>query len=242
MPLLRDEGIVLRTQKLGEADRIITVLTRDRGRVRAAARGVRRTTSKFGARLEPFAHIDVQVYTGRTLDNVTQVEVLSAYGADLATDYARWTAGQAMLEASERLTGEEGEPAVQQYLLLHSGLRSLVAAEHDPSLILDAFLLRSLAISGWAPSFDECAACSAPGPHRAFHIAHGGALCDACRVPGAATPGVETVALMGALLSGDWASADASPPSARSRCSGLVAAYVQWHLERGLRSLRHVER
>lgn len=242
MPTLRDEGIVLRTQKLGESDRIITVLTRDRGRVRVAARGVRRTSSKFGARLEPFAHIDLQVYTGRTLDSVTQVEALASYGAELVDDYARWTAGQAMLETSERLTGEEGEPALQQYLLLHGGLRSLVAREHDPSLILDAFLMRSLAISGWAPSFAECAICSAPGPHRAFHVAHGGALCESCRVPGSATPGAETLALMGALLSGDWDFADQSSASARSRCSGLVAAYLQWHLERGLRSLRHVER
>src|SRR3712207_7379727 len=66
--LYRDEGIVLRTQKLGEADRIVTVLTRRHGKVRAVAKGVRRTKSKFGARLEPFSHVDLQLYTGRTLD------------------------------------------------------------------------------------------------------------------------------------------------------------------------------
>ena len=64
MSLYRDEGVVLRTQKLGEADRIITVLTKNHGRVRAVGKGVRRTSSKFGARLEPFSHVDVQFYVG----------------------------------------------------------------------------------------------------------------------------------------------------------------------------------
>ena len=78
VPLYRDEAIVLRTQKLGEADRIITLLTRSHGRVRAVAKGVRRTTSRFGARLEPFSHVDVQLAEARSLDVVTQAETLRA--------------------------------------------------------------------------------------------------------------------------------------------------------------------
>jgi DNA repair protein RecO (recombination protein O) len=82
----RDEGIVLRTQKLGEADRIITVLTRRTGRIRAVAKGVRKTRSRFGARLEPFTHVDLQLHTGRTLDVVTQAETIRPYGEALAAD------------------------------------------------------------------------------------------------------------------------------------------------------------
>ena len=78
MPLYRDEGVVLRTQKLGEADRIITLLTRAHGRVRAVGKGVRRTRSKFGARLEPFSHVDLQFYEGRSLDVVEQAESITA--------------------------------------------------------------------------------------------------------------------------------------------------------------------
>ena len=89
MNLYRDEGIVLRTQKLGEADRIVSILTREHGRVRAVAKGVRRTRSKFGSRLEPFGHVDVQLYVGRSLDVVTQVETLTAFGSPLAQDYPR---------------------------------------------------------------------------------------------------------------------------------------------------------
>ncbi len=240
--LYRDEAVVLRTQKLGEADRIITLLTRDNGRVRAVAKGVRRTSSKFGARLEPFSHIDVQLYTGRSLDIVTQVEAFHGYGTGLAGDYGRYTAGTAMLETAERLTDEEHEPAVQQYLLLVAGLRALAAGEHDAGLILDSYLLRSLAVAGWAPSFDDCARCGASGPHRAFSPAAGGSVCSACRPAGAATPSADALILLTALLVGDWDVADASEQRHRSEASGIAAAYVQWHLERGLRSLRLVER
>ncbi len=242
MPSYRDEAIVLRTQRLGEADRIVTLLTRGRGRIRAVAKGVRRTGSRFGARLEPFGHVDLQLHEGRSLDTVTQAESLHSYGAELSGDYPRWTSGTAMLEAAERLTPVEREPAVQQYLLLVGGLRTLVDNTHDASLVLDAFLLRSLAIAGWSPSFWDCARCAAPGPHRAFSITGGGALCSDCRPPGCATPAPETLALLGALLSGEWALADASEPRHRREASGLAAALITWHLERGLRSLPLVER
>lgn len=242
MPSYRDEAIVLRTQRLGEADRIVTLLTRGRGRIRAVAKGVRRTGSRFGARLEPFGHVDLQLHEGRSLDTVTQAESLHSYGAELSGDYPRWTSGTAMLEAAERLTPVEREPAVQQYLLLVGGLRTLVDNTHDASLVLDAFLLRSLAIAGWSPSFWDCARCAAPGPHRAFSITGGGTLCQACRPSGCATPAPETLALLGALLSGEWAVADASEPRHRREASGLAAALITWHLERGLRSLPLVER
>ncbi len=242
MPTYRDSGVVLRTHPLGEADRIITVLTRSTGRVRAVGRGVRRTGSKFGARLEPLSLVDLQLHEGRSLDSITQAESLFAFGADLASDYPRWTAAQAICETAERLTPEEREPAPQQFQLLVGALRALSQREHAPGLILDAYLVRSLAVAGWAASFDGCARCGAPGPHRAFSLPGGGALCLSCRVPGSASPNPATLQLLGALLSGDWAIADASEERTRREASGLVAAYLQWHLERQLRSLRLVER
>ncbi|MGQ0630749.1 MAG: DNA repair protein RecO [Sporichthyaceae bacterium] len=242
MSLYRDTGVVLRTHKLGEADRIVTILTRRHGRIRIVAKGVRRTSSKFGARFEPFSHVDVQCYTGKTLDVATQAVTVDAFGGMLSRDYARWTAGQAMLEAAERFTENEGDPALAQYQLLVGGLRTLAENDRDPVLILDAFLVRSLSIAGYAPSFDDCAGCGASGPHRFFTIPGGGASCAACRPTASSAPGVETLTLLGALLSGDWERAEASEPRTRRAASGLVAAYLQWHLERGLRSLRHVER
>jgi DNA repair protein RecO (recombination protein O) len=240
--LYRDEGVVLRTQKLGEADRIVTLLTREHGLVRAVAKGVRRTTSRFGARLEPFSHVDCLFAEGRSLDIITQVEVMGVPGRAISSDYSAYTSGTVMLETAERLTGEEGHPSVQQYLLLVAALRALGAGTREPGSILDSFLLRSLAVSGYAPSFEECARCGLPGPHRAFTPAAGGMLCGSCRLPGSAHPAPETVELLGALLSGDWDIVGAAEPRHAREASGLVAAYLAWHLERSLRSMTHVER
>jgi DNA repair protein RecO (recombination protein O) len=241
--LYRDDGVVLRTQKLGEADRIITVLCRNSGRVRAVGKGVRRTKSRWGARLEPFTHVDLMLHTGRSLDVITQAEVIRSYGSPLTGDYPRYTAGVAMLETTERLTPMEKEPALRQLLLLIGGLRSLGDGSHDARLVLDAFFLRSLAVAGYAPRLQECARCGvAGGPLPAFAVPAGGAVCASCRPPGAASPSPQTVALMLALLQGDWPAADGSERKHQVECSGLVAAYLQWHLEHSIRSLRHVER
>jgi DNA repair protein RecO (recombination protein O) len=299
---------VLRTQKLGEADRIITLLTRHNGRVRAVARGVRRTKSRFGARLEPFTHVDVMIHPGRSLDVITQAEVIRAYGIPLVSDYPKYTAGTAMLETAERFTPEEKEPAIRQFLLLIGGLRALGDAidpagrsdpaesddlgasghdeasaasddssadgapsnpgdpdggqapqetPRDPRMVLDAYFLRSLTFAGYAPALQECARCGAPGamadanngervngskPLVAFAVPTGGMVCAGCRPPGAASPAPQTVRLMIALLRGEWDEAMRSDHRHRVECSGLVAAYLQWHLEHSIRSLRHVER
>ena len=272
----RDDGVVLRTQNLGEADRIITLLCRQNGRVRAVAKGVRRTKSRFGARLEPFTHVDVLIHPGRSLGVITQAEVIRPYGAPLVSNYPGYTAGVAMLETAERFTPMESEPAIRQFLLLIGGLRALGEDEREPRLVLDAYLLRSLAVAGYAPALEECARCGAPGitsttgladntsseargpqppldeaggPQAsngtrlvAFAVAAGGMVCANCRPPGAASPSPQTVALMLALLRGDWDSAIRSERRHRVECSGLVAAYLQWHLEHSIRSLRHVER
>ncbi len=298
----RDDGVVLRTHKLGEADRIITLLTRHHGRVRAVAKGVRRTKSRWGARLEPFTHVDVMIHNGRSLDVITQAEVIRPYGSPLVSNYPKYTAGTAMLETAERFTPVEKEPALRQFLLLVGGLRALgdavepalsgtdgtdATAEpsaspelpeeapapapapaleapapeapaddgvpgagnaapgppRDPRMVLDAYFLRSLTFAGYAPALEDCARCGTPGkPVTAFAVAAGGMVCADCRPPGAASPAAPTVALMVALLRGDWDKAMRSDRRHRVECSGLVAAYLQWHLEHSIRSLRHVER
>ena len=162
MSLYRDEAIVLRTQKLGEADRIITLLTRDHGRIRAVAKGVRRTMSKFGARLEPGSHVDIQLHQGKTFDTVTQVEAIMNYGEALTDDYQRWTVASAILESAERFTNNEHEPSLQEFKLVIGAMKVLAENRYDPNLILDAYLLRSLAVGGYAPSLTNCSKCDKP--------------------------------------------------------------------------------
>lgn len=233
---------MLRQHKLGEADRIITLLTREHGLVRAVAKGARRTRSRFGGRLEPFTHIDVQLYPGRNLDIVTQVQILDAFSEDMVSDYGRYTTGSAVLETAERLAGEERAPARELEQLTVGALRALALAQRPASLVLDAYLLRAMSFAGWAPALDDCARCAAPGPHRAFHVAAGGSVCVHCRPPGSATPSPGVLDLMDALYRGRWDQTDTATESMRSQASGLVAAHLQWHLERQLRTLPLIER
>lgn len=225
---------MLRTQKLGEADRIVTLLTLGRGLLRAAAKGVRRTSSRFGARLEPFMVADLQLYEGRSLDTITQAETLGAYGPRISADYERYRAGNVMVETAERLC--EGGPAPEQYRLLVGALRTLATAELPPELVRDGYLLRAVAAAGWAPGFNECVRCGAPGPHSRVVVQAGGVVCEDCAVAGVPRLDPAAVELLGALLTGDWERARESDARERGQAAGMIAAYTQWHLERGLRS------
>lgn len=239
MPLYRETAVVLRTQKLGEADRIITMFTRTRGVLRAAAKGVRRTSSKFGARLEPFMVADLQCYEGRTLDTITQAETLGAYGPRITEDYDRFRAANVVAETAERLG--EGDPSQEQFALLVGALRTLAAGAILPDLVRDGYLLRAMSLAGWTPGLDACVRCgrepAAGATHRHFAVQLGGIVCDDCRMPGIPKLDTETVLLMRALLAGDWERATAAPQRAVHQAAGIVAAHTQWHLERGLRTL-----
>jgi DNA repair protein RecO (recombination protein O) len=246
VPTYRDEAVVLRTHKLGEADRIITLLSRQHGKIRAVAKGVRRTSSKFGARLEPFTHVDLQIATGRTLDVITQAVTLHPYSEPLGQDYERYTTGQVMIETADRLVAEEGQPSSRQYQLLLGGLHALTSGTSDgprpPAMVMDAYLLRAVAMAGYAPNLVDCARCGAPGPHGSFSPVMGGMVCVSCRPPGSAQVEPATLGYLGALIAGEWAATRAVDEFTVRKGSGLVAAFVSWQLERGLRSMRHLER
>jgi DNA repair protein RecO (recombination protein O) len=182
----------------------------------------------------------VQLYEGRSLDIVTQAESIGAYGAEITGDYASYTAANVMVETADKVTDDSG--SLQQYLLLVGALRSLARREHGASLTLDSFLLRSLSIAGWAPSFVDCAVTGAPGPHTAFVVQLGGVVSDEVAPPGSPRLDPQTLALLGALLAGDGSLAESSDERSRGQASGVIAAYAQFHLERSLRSLQHVDR
>ena len=240
MPSLRDHAVVLRWHLLGESDRIVTLLTRQHGKVRAVAKGVRKTSSRIGARLEPFMWVDVQWSPGKSLAIVQQVELIGGYGAKLATNYDAFASAQAMVETADKLT--EHEATTDQTLLLVGGLRALAEGEHPHNLIVDSYLLRALSLAGWTPSVRDCAQTGQTGPHRHFVPALGGMVSPEVAPPGSATVSPETVELLDALLRGDWAVAEASSEKIRNEASALVQAFVQFHLERGLRALGEVSR
>ncbi len=236
MALYKEQGIVLRTMRLGEADRIVTILTQGTGKVRAVAKGVRKTKSRFGARLEPFTHVDLLLYQGRELDIVTQADIISSF-RELRSDYGRFAAGEMILEAADRV-GQEHERNAPLFLLLLNALRRLAEPETAPGLIADAFLLRLTSLAGFRPSLAACAECGAPDAAR-FSIQQGGMICDECRVGGTVRVGEETVPYMSGLLDDI---AVAVSDEARREASNLVRAYLEYHLDRPLRAWAHVPR
>lgn len=177
----------------------------------------------------------LQLYEGRTLDTITQASTLGAYGPPITGDYERYRAGSVMAETAERLS--EGGPAPEQYRLLVGGLRTLAQGHIPAALVRDGYLLRAMSAAGWEPGFEDCARCGAPGPHTHVVVQLGGVVCEECAVPGAPRLDSGSITLLAALLAGDWETAVASSDRERGQASGIVAAYTQWHLERGLRSL-----
>ena len=159
MPLYRDEGVVLRTAKLGEADRIITLLTLGHGKIRAVAKGVRRTKSRFGARLEPFMRADLLVAQGRSLDVVSQAESVAAYAEPICADYEAYTAANVIVETADKLVGPEESRVVGQYRLLIGALNALAKHAHEPDHISASYVMRALALAGWAPRLHACVVC-----------------------------------------------------------------------------------
>lgn len=233
----RDAAVVLRTQQLGEADRIITLLTRGNGLVRAVAKGVRRTSSKFGATLEPFMVADVQLVHGRSLDVITQAVSRGTYGSQIVADYDKYRAAAIMAEAAERLTDADADGTAAQFALLHGALSALARSVHPPDLVLHSHLLRAMGLAGWGISWEACASCGRPGPQESFHPAWGGPLCGDCRAPGALSTSRAAVELLAALQAGDWEGTRAADATSRHDAGEVVVAHLQHHLERRLVSL-----
>jgi DNA repair protein RecO (recombination protein O) len=231
--LYRDQGVVLRTIKLGEADRIVTIFTQAHGKVRAVAKGVRRTQSKFGSRLEPTTHVAVQLYAGRELDVVTQCETIESNHA-LRERYGLLTHAVPMLEAVDHLTEErEANPAI--YRMLTGALRTL--AELRNPIVTPAFFWKLLALEGYQPRLDGCARCDASPPLVSFDLEEGGGLCERCAIGGGRRLSPEAFALLGLILGGGLQSALAAEPGPAAHDVerlGLMA--IEHFLERRLKS------
>jgi DNA repair protein RecO (recombination protein O) len=241
MGLYREQGIVLRTYKLGETDRILSLLTQGRGKVRAIAKGVRRPGSRFGGRLEPFSHVDLQLYEGRNLDIVTQAELLTSF-APVRADYVLSACGSAMVEAADRVA-QEDERALRLFLLLLEGLRALARGPATPASVLDGYLFRLVSLAGYHPYLEACAGCGARGRHAVFSIAAGGSLCGAC-APADAQPLDADVLDLLHRFGGDLvALADVTDgPRARRVAGAVVASFLTYHFGKPLSSWELVPR
>jgi DNA repair protein RecO (recombination protein O) len=235
--LFSDHGVVLRTYRLGEADRIIVLLTEEHGKVRAVAKGVRRTGSKFGARLEPLSHASLLFWHGRgELDTINQVEGVDAFRT-LREDLDRMARGMVLLEVADQLS-QEGHADPELYAMLVGALRTLADTGRDPTLVVPAFFWKALAHDGAGPVLDACVRCGDPDVV-AFDPLEGGVLCRACRRGRSLSPEALTLiraiygGALGTLLNGP------APPGA-AEVDALATEAMEAHLDRRLRSVRSV--
>ncbi len=234
MGLYRERGIVLRTIKLGEADRIVTLVTEGHGKLRAVAKGVRRTKSRFGARVEPLSHVALLCYEGRSLDTITQAEALEHF-RPVREDLGRLSRAVCLLEVVDAVV-QEGDDDPRLYQMLLGALRALSAGESP--LLVPAFYWKLLAQQGFRPTLDACASCGAGGDASAldaFDPGEGGVLCRSCRRGTRITS--DAVALLRRILGGDLVGVLAEGPSpAGAELEHLGTRAIEYHLERRLRA------
>lgn len=214
---------------------ILTLLTLEHGQVRAVAKGLRRTSSKFGARLSPFNRVKLQLHSGRNLDTVTQATSLSLNAPAIACDYERYLSGQVMLETAEKLS--EGEASRSQYRLLAGAIPALTNRAHRPGMVLASYLLRTLTIAGWAPALDQCALCGTAGPFKVFSASAGGVVCENCQLSGGTRISKPVTDLLTALLAGQWPQVYQAGSLTQGIAEEVATAYTEWVLERKLKSL-----
>ncbi len=237
--LYKDEAVVLKTIKLGEADRILTLMTRSNGKVRAVAKGVRKTKSRWGGRLEPFTRVDLMLYRGRKdLDTITSADILTSFDA-VKRDYARLTAAAALADIVDKITPDR-ERAFSTYALLVGGLQAL--ADDKGGTVVPAFLVKLLSISGYHPELKFCAGCgdassSRPGRLGGFSPSLGGVVCEDCyeedqsalRMPPA------RIALLSRLLASEFG--ELASTEETEAVTSALRRYAEFHLERPLKSL-----
>ena len=228
----RDSGVIVRTHKLGEADRILSVITENNGKVRAVAKGVRKTRSRFGGRLEPLRHLDLQFYKGRgDLDIVTQAETRDHW-PDIRNNLGRLGKALTIAEAVDQIA-QDRQPDQSLYRMLCGGLEALHLA--DPALIVPAFMLKLLAHEGVAPELNECVIGGETSGLNYFDPGTGGVTCaDHQRGRPISSSALE---LMRATLGGALAAVlEVQQAPHTDEVSALAHRLWEFHVERRLRS------
>ncbi|NNN18894.1 MAG: DNA repair protein RecO [Acidimicrobiaceae bacterium] len=173
MTLYRDSALVLRTWKLGESDRIVSMLGQESGKIRAVVKGVRKTKSRFGSRLEPLSLVSILCWKGRELDVVSQAETIELFRA-IREDLDRLYKANIILEATEQIAQERfSEPEL--FKLVVRVLRILDT--DNPQMLLGSFIWKLLALQGYRPQMTTCVICGSSNSKVGFDAAMGGVLC-----------------------------------------------------------------
>jgi DNA repair protein RecO (recombination protein O) len=240
MPVRDSEAIVLRSFPLGEADRLVSFLTRSYGRLRGVARGARRPRSRFGAALEPISYIRIWFYERETrqLVRISQAELIESF-LDVQRDYAASVALALVAEIAEAVLPEReaSDPAFRLILLVARTIRET----GQVPLALAYFALWMIRLGGWLPSFEHCSNCGQPFASAGAWTSPGGLACRNCRLGDAAAVSRAALDAARRMLEDRLdrlAKADASAPDdLREFLLGLV----EHHIERKLHSRAMLE-
>ena len=235
------QAVVIRSNPLGEADRLLTIFTPGLGKLRVTARGVRRPTSKLGGHLDPLTRSSLTLAKGKTLDTITSADTLAAF-LPLKSDLERLSQGLYLAELVDALNPLDA-PNPSAYSLLLEGLEGL-GSTSNPHLLLRYLELHLLAYTGFLPEIKVCVECRAdltPGNHL-FSPQAGGLLCPTCRPlhPDAAHLSVEALKVVRYLSSatdGESAIRLRVSRSLEREVAGLTTAFLRYILEREMRSL-----
>lgn len=232
MTVYRDRAIVLGSHKFGEADRVVILLTERHGKIRAVAKGIRKTKSSIGARLEPMSHVDISLRTGRQLDTVDQVKLIDTF-TRLRADFDGLRQGLSMVEAINKVTPDR-EPVKHLYDLLS---RALTALDERPApLMLAAFFWRLLSVEGHHPQLDVCVECGESSGTMTFDVLEGGVHCASCKSGAPLSP--QALDILRMILGGRMNEALALQESAATQVvNQLAMEAMEAHLERRLKSL-----
>ncbi len=245
MSLYKSKGIVLRSYKLGEADKIIVIFSSWHGKIKAVAKGIRRTKSKFGSRLEPFTYVDLLLYKGRELDIITQAEIITSF-KEIRGDLDKVKHGFVMLELIDKV-GQEREQSQESFSLLLNSLEVLKTANNNYTLILIMSELGLMSVIGFRPHLQGCVSCnrSILLKTNVFSLRLGGFLCADCRAedPGSLVLSEETIRILSKMFEMplvSWQGYDISP-KVNAELLKLTERYVAYHLDRSLKSSRLLE-
>lgn len=232
--LYRTEGIVLRRSEIGEADYILTLYTPQRGKIRVVAKGVRKPTSHMSGHVELFSRSRMMVATARSLDIVTQCEVIDPHRA-IGEDLDRIAHAFYLVELVDRLT-PDGQENYAVYKLLAESLAALDIVE-SPELLQHWYELQLLDLLGYRPELQACVQCRTPLEPvvNAWSPAQGGVLCPACKRAGVARDlSVTAFKALRHLQRSPWpgvAGLRLSPP-VQTELDWAMNTYVTYVLER----------
>ncbi|MFQ5574329.1 MAG: DNA repair protein RecO [Terriglobia bacterium] len=242
----RTRGVVLKSFDFGEADRIITIYSETKGKIKAVAKGVRRTKSRFGGRLEPFTYVDLLLVRGRNLDTITGADIICPFSG-IKLDLDKTACGFAIVDLLDKIAAGT-EPDLKVFYLLLNTLELLDRGATETGALLAAFDLKIMCLSGYLPELTVCGFCkdSELETGSLFSFERGTMVCPSCagQAGTAKKTGAETLDFLRSVVSSEMTEVAPVELSAGARNESIawVRDYVDYYLGARLKSREYLQK